>query len=68
MLNIFIDRLSSKKKKDVSNAFMSTTNLYKGLEQALCERAKGTSVFWRLMLGLGLFQQGVHIYSRDTQT
>lgn len=39
------------------------TDLYKGLEQTLCERTKGTSVFWRFMLGLWLFQQGVHIYS-----
>lgn len=31
---------------------LQRTDLYKGLEQTLCERTEGTSVFWRFMLGL----------------
>lgn len=27
------------------------SDLYKGLQQTLCERTKGTTVFWRFVLG-----------------
>lgn len=41
------------------------SDLYKSLQQTLRERTKGTAVFWRFVLGVGLFQQRVHIYSRQ---
>lgn len=52
MVFFFVSRLLSKPLDD-RDAFMhQQTDLYKGLEQTLCERTEGTSVFRRLMLGI----------------